>query len=373
MRFGKPPGHTRAANSKVRMQVVRLVGLLLLVLIATRIASKPGTWDWMFPGESAAPEAGSHEPSASGPADQPVEVNADVDEGVTSDPTANRTSSDSTPRPLESKIPPNDRNDSDAHVLDAELLNDVEDDTLGVRHAEASAFYKVLAFAHEAGPAFLNRVGRRDVSYAQLIRESEHLRGTAVTLEGEVKRLVKLPPADNEHGLADLYEAWLVTADSGANLYRIVCTSVSDGLPQGSSIDVSTPVRVTGFFFKRQGYASQSGLDVAPLLLAAHLEQVAPVARTNSRSASGSLAAVVVGAVLILCFYVWKATRVDWKFRRTVLHRSDAATAGTFDALKDVEPVPVADALRKLAERKPNVDSGDELGEPKSHDGDESL
>ena len=120
----------------------------------------------------------------------------------------------------------------------------------------------------------LRQGAREDVVFAMLMVNSDEYRGVPITVTGKVKRLNAVDAAENAYGIATFYEAWLFTPDSGDNPYRIVTATAPEDLPRGD-IDDEVRARVTGYFFKREGYAAEGGLHTAPLLIGKTLDPVA--------------------------------------------------------------------------------------------------
>ncbi len=292
-----------------------MVALLALVLIAMKMAANPRIWHWLFPAEVA---------------EQPADA-------------TNRGSDN---RQIDFRVRFEDVE------IDKKILEPVRDNTLGVRHDEADAFYAILAKARDIPLSDLERVARDDVGFAVLMADSDHFRGTLITVRGEIKRLSKLKAGKNQHNIDVYYEAWLFTADSGINPYRIVCTSIPKGIPQGERITKPVRVCVTGYFFKREGYASQGGLHTAPTLLAKRLRWYPPqVAQTED----SRLTPYVVGFVILVAaglgVTLWRFTAGDKRFYRRHIKRITEAPREAIDALADVETTDPDEMFRQLTEQ----------------------
>lgn len=86
------------------------------------------------------------------------------------------------------------------------------------------------------------------------------------------------PTADQRaetFGVRSAYDAWISTRDSGNQLVHVVALSADPGLPLKERAGKNPPdVELTGYFFKREGYAAKGAdgsgdLALAPLILAA--------------------------------------------------------------------------------------------------------
>jgi hypothetical protein len=142
----------------------------------------------------------------------------------------------------------------------------VKDNTLGIRRDEADAYYRLLDHARHMSDSQLDKIGATDVLYINLMTQPERFRGDPVTIHGDLWRLYEIQAGENPFRFKTLYEAWIFTGDSGTHPYRVVFSNLPKELEPGENL--RKPVRVTGFFFKREGYASNGGMHVAPTLLA---------------------------------------------------------------------------------------------------------
>jgi len=295
-----------------KLRLARLAALLVLVLVAMWWSSFPEHWHWIAPpadpnatAEGKAPRALEPEPAVR-PAPQQAERAPESNESTAdADATAESTrDAAGAPNSAGKSAAADDASTID---VDPEFLDVVLDHTLGVRHAEAEAFYSLLDRIRSIPPGQLERAARNDVTLAALTADPAHYRGRLLTVTGEVRRLVPLAADEEAPNAGPLYEAWLFTADSGNNPLRIVCTSIPQELPTGQS--VRERVRVTGYFFKIQGYQTQSGLHTAPLILAHQLRRLpapSPIAVKPGTSLNVLLTAGLVVVALGLGLMRWR-------------------------------------------------------------------
>lgn len=170
---------------------------------------------------------------------------------------------------------------SDAR-LDKSILALIKDNTFGVTAAEKPAYDAILAKARNTSLAELESLARNDVPFAVLMLEADRFRGELLTIEGDIRRINRLAVlSSDEPTVGEFFEAWLFTADSGLNPYRVVLASLPDGVPTGDELTPSIHARVTGYFFKRYSYATANDFHTAPLLL---VKTLTPLA--NSKSAA---------------------------------------------------------------------------------------
>lgn len=251
-------------------------------------------------------------------------------------------------------------------------LDGVRDNTLGIRRDEGDSFFRVLAHARDVPASDLQRAARKDVLYINLMAESERFRGEVVTVTGEMWRLREFAAAENSYGLRKLYEAWIFTDDSSTHPYRVVCTSLPKGMEPGQNL--RTPVRVVGYFFKREGYESPGGLHVAPTILAKRLQWYSsPNAPPPMESLSTYLLGIVGAVSLALVATLVAFTLSDQKAEREDLRRMQAARLEKMPDLQQADYVDVGSMLENLSvqlerevPRRPSQRS-DELAPPSLH------
>lgn len=153
--------------------------------------------------------------------------------------------------------------------IDKSYLELVRDNDLGIRKSESKTFYWLLDHARRVSSKKLERAGLKEVQYINLITEPSRFRGEPISIEGDLWKLYEFDAGPNDYGVDRMYEAWVFTGDSGHHPYRVVCTSLGKGIEPGDNLRV--PVRLTGYFFKREGYESNGGVHIAPTLLARHI------------------------------------------------------------------------------------------------------
>jgi hypothetical protein len=232
------------------------------------------------------------------------------------------------------------------------MLRDIQDDYVGLRAAEADAYFHILSRAAALGQQSLERASAGTVDFAVLMDDPDRFRGRPVTVEGELKGLTPVPVAGNEHGIDTVWEGWIFNSNSWPNPWCVRVLSVPEGIPQGSRLPPSVRVRVTGYFFKKYGYASEGGFHKAPLLIAKQLEWL----RSEPQAAAPlpGLGAWLLGvAVLVaagLAVMVWRFRVSDRRFEQSHLKRLTEAPRESIAALAGLETTNVSDLLRQLAE-----------------------
>lgn len=326
--------------------MLRMLGLLVLVMIAVRVAGRASFWGWMFPEENNG--------AASQPATPPERVDDSKYKVRLGD------GHELAPGEFIAATGPivpvgagaADDAAADTIEFDPGLLRPVRDNTLNIRRDELKAYYTLLAKARDLPSGTMQKHADGDVAFAVLMNQSSQYRGKPITVRGEIRRLLPFVAGKNEHDIKDLWEAWLFTEDSGLNPYRIVCTEIPPGIPRGDGLKNAVPVRVTGFFFKIEGYEGRGGLHTAPLLLAKTLRWLPPppVREQEGGLVGPSIVGLVCLTAVGLAFTFWRLSASDRASQTRNFHRYNEPRPGAFDALKMLEINDETDMFRGLSE-----------------------
>ncbi len=235
--------------------------------------------------------------------------------------------------------------------MESSLLATVEDNTLGIRRREAPAFFFLLDKARQIPVEQLAAAAEPGVQRLNLMSDPADYRGRPVTILGELRRLQEFPAGENDYGLKNLFEGWICTADSADRPFRVVCSRLAPELTSAAGAALPVPVQVTGYFFKREGYESPSGLQVAPTILANRIEPYAPLhALPPTEGLWPIVMGIVVGLGLILAAtlvsFAWNAPLARPRFRRLPKFPPE-----TTESLATVDLRSLRDQLRELEER----------------------
>ncbi len=343
--------------------MLRMVGLLALVVFGMKLAADPAMWKWLFSG-GPEKQAQTEKPSESKDKDIDRSLKFDEDSPLTGD--AFRSRKAGAPRPAVAEASPHRKDAGSSagkpqarvgdHVveIDPDILAPITDNKVGIRREEAHAYYAVIAKARDIPLPRLEQAGRQE-DYTVLLADAEQFRGLPITIEGTIRRLNKISVPDKavweEFGLDQLYEAWMFTASSGTRPYRVLCTSLPEGIPTGDQIDV--PARFTGYFFKAEWYESVGGLQKAPLLIGKTIRWERPIAASGSQSADDlGLAPYVIGlAVLValgLALMIWRFNASDKQFGHQHIDHFTAASPAAIQELQNLETSDPRDLFRQM-------------------------
>jgi hypothetical protein len=231
-----------------------------------------------------------------------------------------------------------------------DLFENVRDNTLGVRREEYTAFFALLDHVQQIPTSQLEQAALKDVIYINLMTDSDRFRGEPITIIGEVVRIYPFQASPNPYNLKQLYEAWIVTKDSETHPFRVVVPTLGAGLKPGENLGIA--VKVTGCFFKREGYRTAAGLHVTPTLLARRINVYrSPNQPPPADGLVPIMASVVIGFGLILT-----ATLLSfaWADRRAPQRRDylPSMSHETAEALASMPLFSVGEMLDNLAEQE---------------------
>ena len=326
-----------------QFRLLTLVGMIGLIVIAIDVARKPQSWYWLTGDPTKQNRKTENTTDTTKPK---IDFRVNTDEGE--ELPANVV------RVVEPDVPVGSEPIEPGGVQLTPLeIKQIDDNSVGIRARERDLYYDLLARARDLPDGELKKAARDDVAFAVLMTESRRFLGQVVTVRGEIRRLVPYPAGRNEHRIEGLYEAWLFNYDSGDNPYRVLCTSIPEGIPSGKELPAGTVVSVTGFYFKRYGYpAVGNRLHVAPLILARTLTWFEPQAATKNTDAElvpwilgfAGCFAVVVGITL------WRFRLSDRRFEEQHLKRITTASSEAIEAINDLPTINVGESLRRLSE-----------------------
>lgn len=347
-------------SPREQVRILILLGMMVLVLIAMRVAGRPGSWEWLWDRQPSAQPANEGAPEAVVTVAQAVapsqEVSDDSESGRFEVPSAESPDTAGEAPEFDAATQPPEAPPGPVG-LDLSRLAVVRDNTrLSMRgNEEAEPYYYVLDFASRIEPAELEALARRDLTFAQFLDSPGDYRGELVHLQGAVKRLIRYEAGPNDYGLDQLYEAWLFTEDSYNNPYVIVCTRIPEGMPMGDAI--SERVRVAGFFFKNNAYSAADAPRIAPMILAQRLVWIRPAAASGGPTPLKVLAGLIaVGSVAAVVVFLWLRRRTP-----SPADRLAAGSPASMEALDQAQAAPQPEQFldqlsREGAERHDEAD-----------------
>ncbi len=353
MRFGdrdRPGSPTPYWNRAFQMRMIALCIAAGLVIAAIKITSNPKFWARWFPEEPAAGTAGSDQPASPARTLKPDEVLvAARDEVPVRAPVPDAaTGEDAGVESSLPEIPP--RPETESVEFDRDRLLVVQDDTVRMRREELEPFYYLLDHAVRVPLDELHAAAMDDVAREALLAQPGRYRGEPITITGTLRRNLPITAVDNVYGVSRYFEAWVIVPNSSNIPWRVVALEMDASLPLAESIAEAVPVRMTGYFFKIEGYQAASGLQVAPVLIARKLEPAPPAERFSVESGDKVHRGVFfafVGIFAVAICAVWIAMRGDRRNRSR--RRETLESGGDLQAIQGAQSFDPAAHLRDLA------------------------
>lgn len=275
------------------LTMVVLLGVVGLLMVQAR---NPANWKW-FAGEQPAPNRPAETPRPAAAKAGGVPPGGTVAPGPTDED-------------------PEQRADS------TEEFQAVTDGTIGIQPEEMLAYWRLLLWTEHQSLETLQRRARANVFFTELMQFPEKFRGRLVTLDLNVRRVLAYDLDDTPLGKRRLYELWGFTEESKAWLYVAVTAHLPEGMAVGP--EVEERVRLTGYFFKLQGYFEAGAKPRAPALraplLVGRLSRFAPPPGVQASPGDDWwTAAVLIGACLVLAVAI--GTQL-WSGRRAARHEA---------------------------------------------------
>jgi len=198
------------------------------------------------------------------------------------------------------------------------------------RPAETEAWFGLFARLQKLEDLELEQASLGERTFAQLLKQPQVYRGQVVTLRGTVRREELQNAPANALNIKTYHRLWIAPRGGGTSLFVVYCLDLPEGFPRGEKLHV--PLSATGIFFKNWSYASQTGLAIAPVVLARGVHwQPAPLQPGHRRIArkTGLLAGLLVVVIL------WQIFRNTRRSPRKL----PATQAITFPEVPDVETI----------------------------------
>ena len=227
-------------------------------------------------------------------------------------------------------------------VVPPVLTRTIRDDRLGVLSTEMAAWFGTLRMAQRLKKSDMQILP--EAQFPLFMDSPQSCRGKAFTLRGRLRRLTPftIDQSSQSFGLKTAYDAWISTHDSGNQLVHVVAVSAESGLPNPEAAAVESPdVEMTGYFFKREGYAAkgkkgEGELGITALFLAGKIQRIPPqniVSRASEMTPW--LTWIGIGVCCGVTLLVWHFQMADNRFRATRCHQlTTLPVRGSFDGLE---------------------------------------
>lgn len=308
---------------KQQLRLTLMLMALAAVLLGSRMVGKPEFWEHMFPEEGLV---------AAGAAAQNVV-------------------SQTVHRPELTR-------GSAAVALAPELQDVIQDNVMGVRAEEWKAWAYSLRLAEDLVDQA--RTGESlhlpSAKYALLMDAPEDCRGLAWKVSGTLRRMTRERVDNQKLGEMNVVDAWLTLPDSGDGLVHVVSRFADEDLPLGQDFGDDAPeVTLTGYFFKREAYASASsqGMSIAPLILSGGISEVKlpDVVQTRSDQLTPWLGWLAVLTCTGLALVIWSFLASDAANRGQRTHElTRLPPAPSFEGVDAESPYETLQQLEAAAE-----------------------
>lgn len=356
MRFGTgktpPPAFGRAFQTRITLMIVALG----LVMLAIKLSSNPNFWAKLFPDEEANPQT-AQEPATGGAArsvppsrlrDDEILIAQRPESGARS---ASGQEHNQTPESTLPELP--ERPETVGVEIDPDRLLEVADNSVGITPEEAEAFYYLLDHSSRVPLDKLHAAGQTDLSREALLAAPARFRGTPVTIEGEIRRNVPATAGPNVYEITQYFSSWVIVPNSAKIPWHVVALNMDGGIPVGEAIEESVPVRITGYFFKLQGYLSEAGLQVTPLLIANKIELLPkrtpaiPVEDGEEIGRGLFITFCALFAVFILAIGIYSRNDRNARCRR----KESLESGGDLSELQGQSPIDPVEQLRQIEDK----------------------
>lgn len=169
-----------------------------------------------------------------------------------------------------------------ARALDRRLLQQVDKGAVW-KNRDRLAFYRFLKLTANDWQSNQSPIRASVVS---LLQQPDLYLHQRILLTGTVARSIRHPADPNVSGITNYWELWIRPSDGGERpavfFTASVPSSVSAVGPNQTTLD-GPPVLADGLYFKRVGYRSNAGAELAPALVG---ELIFSTNQTGSRSFS---------------------------------------------------------------------------------------
>jgi len=227
-------------------------------------------------------------------------------------------------------------------VVPPVLTRTIHDDRLGVLSTEMAAWFGTLRMAQKLKKSDMQILP--EAQFPLFMDSPQSCRGKAFTLRGRLRRMkpFTIDQSSQSFGLKSAYDAWISTHDSGSQLVHVVAVSAESGLPNPEVAGVEAPnVEMTGYFFKREGYAAKGKtgdgeLAITALFLAGKIQRVPPQSIVSrATEMTPWLTWIGIAVCCGVTVLVWQFQLADSRFRSTRTHQlTTLPVRASFDGLE---------------------------------------
>lgn len=342
MRLQKPTTPPPWLNRRDQYRMLGMLTMLLLIMLAIDVARKPENWNWFFALSGQPQDAG-------GLHSEGIDFRIKEPETLPSDTLLS-------PAPPDEQNPGIPEEAADLRQLPRSWFSAVEDQRLGRMRNDDIAVERVLQRLNMYSQDQLLQAGERDVGYRVVNVEPQLHRGELLYLTGTLWRFGPYPFGERNNPHDDLYQAWILTEDSGNDPWLVLLAERPPGLEFGNAID--RPVTLAGYFIKRYGYPTQAGFHVAPMLVAKTLSlpPTLAVQKQQTNDVTYYAVAILSGVALFFAAVISWFLLSDRKFKRShlaqIAERRRDAPPDAVASLRGLTAVDPTETFRQLQQKE---------------------
>ena len=254
---------------------------------------------------------------------------------------------------------------SDAPTIPSILTRTIRDDVMGVLSTEMAAWFGTLRIAQKLTSEDLQTLP--EAQFALFMDSPESCRGRAYTLRGRLRKLTPfaINQSSQSFGLRTAWDAWISTRDSGNQLVHVVAVTADSRLPNPEALGQKAPdVELTGYFFKREGYAAkgktgEGELGLTVLFLSGKISVMPPqLVVSRASEMTPWLTWIGIAVCCSVTVLVWQFQISDSRFRGSRTHQLTVLPVrASFDG---VEMRTIQQALQEMQDhaRSSSPDTG---------------
>lgn len=307
-----------------RMRIFSGLFMLVIIILLMKQLADPGMWRW----------AGRSDELPTRTVGEPSPDDA-IKAAVPAKPAESEKQAPKKPEPADTIPPPvmpadpTIGTDLDPDEQDAvqEEFQAVNDRALYMEESEKFAYARLFHWTEKQTAADLEKRAKREVRLSDFLQMPGKYRGQLFTMEVDVHRILELDRTP-QLGKGKYYELWGSPAGSAPWFVVAIAPELPEGMPIGA--DVSAKIRLTGYFFKLQGFIPTAGFiggktQLAPMFIGRVVWHRRPLDTGFTASdwmwiAGGIIGLVLVG-ILSLGFFIWSQQKRRADFVETQARR----------------------------------------------------
>lgn len=250
--------------------------------------------------------------------------------------------------------------------LDTIALKQVRDNTHLARYKEKNAWFRLFDRLNTTSQDQLTKHSSGHVGFLQLFRQPKQYRGKLVTIRGTARLAYHVQAPPNIYGIKGYYVFWVVPHGMTDQLINVYSLETPPGFPEIKDKDLDKEktkliedVEFTGYFFKNYSYRTETGSNLAPLVLA-KVPSWEPPAKSRFEMPQTSYILLAVAAIALVAIGISVLAYVRSRNTSSVVSGYSVSARGKTSQIKELEKeevVDIGERLRELADSESSADS----------------